>query len=52
MKSEVLQKFLEVCIRKIDSLDDDLSLALDQMEADARERTLDYYYQVIGRYFY
>jgi hypothetical protein len=52
LKSEIFQKFLEVCIQKIDSLDDDLSLALDQMEADARERTVNYYYEVIGKYFY
>jgi hypothetical protein len=52
LKSEAFRKFLEICINKIDSLDNDLSLALDQMEADARERTVNYYYQVIGKYFY
>jgi len=52
LKSEVFQKFLEICINKIDDLDGDLSLALDQMEAEARERTVNYYYEVIGKYFY
>ncbi len=52
LKSEVFRKFLEICINKIDDLGEDLSLALDQMEADAKERTVDYYYEVIGKYFY
>lgn len=52
LKSEVFRKFLEICINKIDELDGDLSLALDQMEVEARERTVNYYYEVIGKYFY
>jgi hypothetical protein len=52
LKSEVFRKFLEICIGKINDLDKDLSVALDQMEKDARERTVNYYYQVIGKYFY
>lgn len=52
IKLEILRKFLETCIHKIDSLDKDLSLALDQMEREARDRTVTYYYEVIGKYFY
>jgi hypothetical protein len=52
LKSETFRRFLEICVNKINSLDEDLCLALDQMEADARERTVQYYYQLIGKYFY
>jgi ribosome assembly protein YihI (activator of Der GTPase) len=49
LKSEIFQKYLEDCIDRINSLDKDLSLALDQMETEARERTTDYYYRIIGK---
>ncbi|MEW6381578.1 MAG: hypothetical protein AB1611_18525 [bacterium] len=52
LKSEVFRKFLEKCVCKIDNLDKDLSLTLDQMEVDARERTINYYYQIIGKFLY
>jgi hypothetical protein len=51
LKSEMFQKSLEKCINIINSLDKDLSSALDQMETEARERTIDHYYRIIGKHF-
>ena len=48
LKNDLSRKFLEKCIKELEVLDEDLTKALDQLEAEAKDRLTDSYYEKLS----
>jgi len=49
LKNDISRKFLAKCIKELETLDEDLTKALDQLEAEAKDRLTDSYYEKLSK---
>lgn len=49
IKTESSRKFLQKCLKEIDTFDADLDELLNQLEAEARQRIIESYYRELGK---